>query len=67
MAFNIFVSALIAGGIIWLILVQKTINEEPEEIKEIKETCLMETIEVPQIEPQPQGYYNEYGVWVEYN
>ena len=35
---------------------------EKETEKEVT-TCLMETIEVPQIEPK--GYYNEYGLWIE--
>ena len=35
---------------------------EKEETEEEVTTCLMETIEAPQIEPK--GYYNEYGLWI---
>lgn len=38
---------------------EKKRAEEEEEVT----TCLMETIEAPQIEPQ--GHYNEYGAWIE--
>ena len=38
-------------------------TEAEEEAEEEITTCLMETIEVPQIEPK--GYYNEYGLWIE--
>ena len=38
-------------------------KETEEETEEEITTCLMETIEVPQIEPK--GYYNEYGLWIE--
>ena len=37
---------------------EKTKKETEEEVT----TCLMETIEAPQIEPK--GYYNEYGLWI---
>lgn len=64
MAFGIFTIGIMAMGIIWLSLASKIeVEDSGEEIEEIKETCLMETIEIPRIEPQ--GYYNEYGVWVE--
>ena len=38
-------------------------KETEKEVEEEITTCLMETIEVPQIEPK--GYYNEYGLWIE--
>ena len=38
-------------------------KETEEETEEEVTTCLMETIEAPQIEPK--GYYNEYGLWIE--
>lgn len=38
-------------------------EETEEETEEEVTTCLMETIEAPQIEPK--GYYNEYGAWVD--
>ena len=34
-----------------------------EETEEEVTTCLMETIEAPQI--GAKGYYNEYGLWIE--
>lgn len=42
---------------------KKKKKETETEIEEKVTTCLMETIEVPQIEPQ--GHYNEYGAWIE--
>ena len=38
-------------------------KETETEIEEKVTTCLMETIEVPEI--APQGHYNEYGAWIE--
>lgn len=59
--------ALILMGLmgVWAFLVclcEKLEKKETEEEEEIT-TCLMETIEAPQIEPK--GHYNEYGAWVE--
>ena len=42
---------------------KETEKETEEETEEEVTTCLMETIEAPQIEPK--GYYNEYGLWIE--
>ena len=41
---------------------KETEKETEEETEEEVTTCLMETIEAPQIEPI--GYYNEYGIWI---
>ena len=38
-------------------------KETEKETEEEVTTCLMETIEAPQI--GPKGYYNEYGLWIE--
>ena len=46
-------------------ILEKKEDETKEEVDTEEEitTCLMETIEAPQIEPK--GYYNEYGLWIE--
>ena len=42
---------------------KETEEETEKEVEEEITTYLMETIEVPQIEPK--GYYNGYGFWIE--
>lgn len=55
----------LVGGFAFLVcFCEKREKKETEkETEEEVTTCLMETIEVPQIEPK--GYYNEYGAWIE--
>ena len=55
----------VIGVFVFLVyLCEKLEKEETEEeTEEEVTTCLMETIEAPQIEPK--GYYNEYGLWIE--
>ena len=55
----------LVGGFAFLVCFREKLEkkETEEETEEEITTCLMETIEVPQIEPK--GYYNEYGLWIE--
>ena len=55
----------LVGGFAFLVCFCEK-REKKETEKEVEEeitTCLMETIEVPEI--APQGHYNEYGAWIE--
>ena len=52
----------LVGGFAFLVCFCEK-EETEEETEEEVTTCLMETIEAPQIEPK--GYYNEYGLWIE--
>lgn len=59
----------LVGGFAFLVCFCEKLEKKETE-KEVEEeitTYLMETIEVPQIEPQiePKGHYNEYGAWIE--
>ena len=56
---------VLLGGFAFLVCYCERFEKKKTEAEEEEEviTCLMETIEVPQIEPQ--GYYNEYGAWIE--
>ena len=53
----------LVGGFAFLLCFCEKREKKETEIEEKETTCLMETIEVPQIESQ--GHYNEYGAWIE--
>ena len=53
----------LVGGFAFLVCYCEKLEKKETEIEEKETTCLMETIEAPQIEPK--GYYNEYGLWIE--
>ena len=53
----------LVGGFAFLVCFCEKLEKKETEIEEKATTCLMETIEAPQIEPK--GYYNEYGLWIE--
>ena len=53
----------LVGGFAFLVCYCEKHEKKETEIEEKATTCLMETIEVPQI--ASYGYYNEYGAWVD--
>jgi len=55
----------VIGVFVFLVCLCEKLEKKETEKETEKEvtTCLMETIEAPQIEPK--GYYNEYGLWIE--
>ena len=57
------ITPTLVGGFAFLVCFCEKLEKKETEIEEKVTTCLMETIEVPQIEPK--GYYNEYGLWIE--
>ena len=55
----------VIGVFVFLVCLCEKLEKKETEKETEKEvtTCLMETIEAPQIEPK--GYYNEYALWIE--